>query len=139
MSDIIQRALRSRAVFQLSTLVLTSMFWWSGLLKLWDFAGARREMEHFGLEPSALFAAATIAVQLGGSALIVVGRRRAWLGAAALVAFTLATIPLAHPFWALDGPAAFLEKAFAQEHVSITGALVLAAILAELKFGSDHA
>lgn len=138
MPGFVARALRSRTVHVLGLLVLTSMFWWSGLAKLWDFAAARGEMAHFGLEPSAWFAAATIVVQLGGSALVVFGRRRAWLGAMALVAFTLATIPLAHPFWRLDGPSAFLEKAFAQEHITVVGALLLAAVLAELRFGDTH-
>lgn len=132
------RVLRSQAAFRLGALVLTSMFWWSGITKLWDFAGARAEMAHFGLEPTAWFAAGTIALQLAGSAFIVFGGRYAWLGAAALAAFTLATIPLAHAFWALEGPAAFLERAFAQEHLTVVGALLLAAILADLKSGSSH-
>ncbi len=130
----LQGLLRTRAAFRVGATVLTSMFWCSGLAKLWDFAGARAEMAHFGLEPTAFFAAATIALQLGGSALVVFGARRAWLGAAALGAFTLATIPLAHPFWAVDGPAAFVERAFAQEHLSIIGALWLAAAGAEPSF-----
>ena len=138
MPNFIARAFRSRIAFHLGALVLTSMFWWSGLVKLWDFTAARGEMAHFGLEPSTFFAASTITVQLGGSALIVFGRRWAWLGAAALAAFTLATIPLAHAFWTLDGPAAFLEKAFAQEHTTVVGALLVVAILAELRFRGGH-
>ena len=135
MQSFIHTLLRSRTLYQLGALLLTSMFWWSGLVKLFDFGAAQGEMAHFGMQPAALFAAATIAVQLGGSALIVFGRRWAWLGAGALAAFTLATIPLAHAFWTLGGSAAFVEKTFAQEHTSVIGALVLAAILAELKFG----
>jgi transmembrane protein len=135
MTSFVHSLLRSHALFYLGALVLTSMFWCSGLSKLWDFGAAQDEMAHFDIEPSALFAVATIVVQLGGSALIVFGRRWAWLGAGALSAFTLATIPLAHPFWTLSGPAVLLEKAFAQEHASVVGALLLAAILAELKFG----
>ena len=138
MLSTVRSLLRSHALFYVGALMLTSMFWWSGLAKLWDFDTAQGEMAHFGMEPSALFAAATIVVQLGGSALIVFGRRWAWLGAGALAAFTLATIPLAHPFWTLSGPAAFPEQAFAQEHISVVGALFLAAILAELKFGKHN-
>jgi uncharacterized membrane protein YphA (DoxX/SURF4 family) len=136
MPSFIQSLLRSRAVFHFSALALTFMFWWSGVAKLWDFGAVQGEMAHFGLHPAALFAAATIAVQLGGSALIVFGGRWAWLGAGALASFTLATIPLAHPFWALSGPAGFIEKAFAQEHTSIVGGLLLAAVLGELRQAS---
>ena len=95
-------------------------------------------MAYFVLQPPALFAAATIAVQLGGSTVVVFGRRRAWLGAGALILFTLATIPLAHAFWALSGSAAFVEQAFVQEHLSMVGGLLLAALLGELKYGGPH-
>ena len=43
---------------------------YSGVAKLLDFHGAMAEQAHFGLSPPALFAGLTIAVQLGGFALI---------------------------------------------------------------------
>lgn len=129
----ISACLQSSWLFYAGVVVVTYMFWWSGLTKLWDFAGTQAEMAHFGLNPPWFFALATIAVQLAGSALVVFGGRYAWLGAAALALFTLATIPLAHDFWNMQGQAAFVEKLWAQEHVSIVGGLILAAILAELR------
>ena len=50
-----------------------------------------------------------------------------------LALFTLATIPLAHDFWNMQGQAATLEKLWAQEHISIVGGLILAAIVADLR------
>ena len=129
----IQFLLRSRWLFHLGAAVLTYVFWWSGLTKVFDFSGAQAEMIHFQLNPPTLFALATIVVQLGGSALIIVGSRGAWLGAGALATFTLATIPFAHRFWEMDGMVAFLEKALVQEHITVIGGLVLAAMLAELR------
>lgn len=129
----IQSLLRARWLYHLGAVILTSVFWWSGISKVFDFAGAQAEMRHFGLNPPTLFALATIAVQLGGSALIIAGSRWAWLGAGALAVFTLATIPLAHRFWEMDGMVGFLEKALVQDHISVIGGLVLAAILAELR------
>lgn len=122
----------NKVLFYLGAGVLTYMFWWSGLTKLWDLQGTQAEMAHFGLNPPWLFAFGTIAVQLLGSVLVIFGGRRAWLGAAALALFTLATIPISHDFWNLQGQAAFLEKLWAQEHVSVVGGLVLAAILASV-------
>ena len=121
--------------FYLGAVVVTYMFWWSGLTKLWDLPGTQAEMAHFGLNPPWLFALATIAVQLAGSALVIFGGRFAWLGAAPLALFTLATIPISHDFWNMQGQAAFLEKLWAQEHISIVGGLILAAILADLRSG----
>jgi hypothetical protein len=70
---------------------------------------------------------------LGGSGLVIFGKRWAWLGAGALAVFTLATIPMAHDFWNMDGQIGFLEKTLVQEHMSIIGGLILAAILGELR------
>jgi uncharacterized membrane protein YphA (DoxX/SURF4 family) len=109
---------------------MTYMFWRSGVAKLWDFSGTLGEMAHFGLNPAWLFAAGTIALQFAGSALVVFGGRFAWLGAAPLALFTLASIPIAHDFWNMRPEAAFGERLIAQEHVSVVGGLLLAALLA---------
>jgi uncharacterized membrane protein YphA (DoxX/SURF4 family) len=125
--------LQTRWLFYLGAAALTSVFWWSGLTKMWNFTEAQAEMAHFGLKPPGVFALMTIVLQLGGSALVIVGKRWAWLGAGALALFTLATIPLAHDFWHMEGPMAFLEKTMVQEHVSVIGGLILAAILGQLR------
>lgn len=106
--------------------VLTYMFWASGLAKLLDFQGGVAEMAHFGLEPAVTFNIATILVQLGGSLLIIVNRW-AWLGAGALAVFTLATIPIAHAFWTMEEPMKTVEFYVVMEHISIIGGLMVAA------------
>ena len=106
------------------------MFWTSGIAKATHFSATLGEMAHFNLQPAWLFATGTIALQLGGSLLVVLGGRYAWLGASALALFTLATIPLAHPFWTLPPEAAFGERLIAEEHISVVGGLIVAALLA---------
>src|SRR5262245_47326929 len=59
-----------------------------GLNKALDFPAAMAEMHHFGLAPAGPLAAATIALELGASAMILAGFYR-WLGALGLAAFTL--------------------------------------------------
>lgn len=113
-------------------LVLTSMFWLSGIAKLADFPAALAEMAHFGLQPAAPIAVAVIVVQLAGSALIISGRH-VWLGAGMLGVFTLLTIPIAHAFWTMDGERAFLEMMFVFEHISIIGGLMVVAALGETR------
>lgn len=131
----IRALLQSSWIFYAGAVGLTYMFWWSGLTKLWDFSGTLAEMAHFRLGPTWFFAVGTIAVQLIGSVLVIFCGRRAWIGAAALALFTLATIPIAHDFWNLQGQAAIPEKLWAQEHLSVVGGLILAAILADLRTG----
>lgn len=131
--DLVASVLRSRWTFHLGAITLTSIFWGSGIGKILDFNAAIEEMRHFGLNPAPLFALATITVQLGASLLIVTGSRWAWLGAGALSAFTLLTIPVAHRFWEMEGAIAFLEKAIVFEHIALVGGLLLVAALAEMR------
>lgn len=122
-----------RLLFYAAALGVTYMFWRSGLAKLADFRATLGEMEHFGLQPAWLFAVGTIVVQLAGSALVIFGGRYAWLGAAPLALLTLATIPIAHDFWNMPDELAFGERLIAQEHISVVGGLVVAALLAREK------
>jgi len=125
--------LRAPWAYHAGAIILTYMYWLSGFTKLFNFSETLGEMSHFGLNPPAVFAVATIIVQLGGSALVILGNRWAWLGAGALIVFTLATIPLAHRFWEMDGPMAMLEMLMVQEHITVVGGLILAAVLAEVR------
>lgn len=110
----------------LARTVLTFMFWASGLAKLIDFPTGVAEMAHFGLEPAVAFNVATIIVQLGGSALIILNRWT-WLGAGALAVFTMLTIPIAHGFWAMEEPFKTIEFHVVMEHITVIGALMVVA------------
>lgn len=112
-------------------ILLTSVFWISGITKLTHFDDAIAEMAHFNLEPAALFVSMTILVQLLGSALIILGGRWVWLGAGALSVFTLSTIPVAHRFWEMPAAESALDLALVQEHFSLVGGLIFAVLIAE--------
>lgn len=129
----IESLLHARWLYYVGAVLLTFIFWGSGLAKLLDFAQAQKEMAMFGLNPTAVFAVATIIVQLGGSALIISGCRLAWLGAGALAVFTILTIFIAHRFWEMTGEQAFHEKMFAFEHITVVGGLIVISMLAELR------
>lgn len=113
-------------------------FAYSGVAKLFSFSDAIAEQAHFGLHPPALFAAATIAVQLGGSALVLFGR--GWLaigGALALAGFTLAATLVGHPFWHESGMDRFRDLNSFLEHFGLIGGFVLVA-LDELDTGATR-
>ena len=128
MPRLIAAILDSRLTSLLGRLLLTFMFWSSGLSKALDWKGGIGDMVHFHLNPPAAYNLATLVVQLVGSALLIFGPWY-WLGAGALAVFTLLTIPIAHAFWTLQGPQRMGEMYTAVEHVSIVGALMLAAAL----------
>ncbi|ALH82865.1 DoxX family protein [Sphingopyxis macrogoltabida] len=129
----IARLLGNNGLLTLAAALLTLPYWSSGVAKLFDMGGALGEARHFGLEPAALVVTLTIAVQIGGSLLVILGRQ-AWLGAGALGVFTAAATLVAHPFWQVADPMArFHERNTFLEHVGLIGGLMLAAVLQERK------
>jgi transmembrane protein len=110
----------------LARIVLTYMFWASGLAKLIDFNGGMAEMAQFGLQPAAVFNTLVIITQLGGSALII-ANRYTWLGAGALGIFTALTIPLVHTFWTMEEPFRTIEFYVVMEHITVIGGLMVVA------------
>lgn len=110
---------------------LASAFILSGIVKLTDFAGATAEVRALtGLEPAPLVAAAVIAVQLGGSALLLIGGRMAAVGAVLLGGFTLAASIAAHDFWNADAAFWVRQATTFCEHLGLIAGLALAAVLA---------
>jgi len=123
--------LRFPALSILARVLLTLPYWWSGVSKIADLHGALAEAAHLGLQPAWLIVAATVLVQLGGSAAVIFGRAT-WLGAGALGVFTAAATLIAHPFWTVADP---MERFHALntflEHIGLIGGFMLAAILVE--------
>ncbi len=125
----IARLVRHPATLTLARVALTSAYWLGGLVKLTDFAGARAEMAHFGLAPTAAYAAATIAVELAGSALVIAGRA-VWLGAGMLAVFTVLATLRAHAFWTVVGPERAMAFNAFFEHLGLVAGFVLVTALA---------
>lgn len=104
-------------------------FLYSGVAKLFDFPSAIAEQLHFGLQPPALFAVATIATQLGGSALVLFTRGwSAVLGALGLAGFTLLATLIGHPFWNETGADHFRDLNSFLEHFGLIGGFLLIAV-----------
>ena len=103
-------------------------FLFSGIAKLLDFSGAVAEFSGLGFALPALFAALTIALQLGGSAAVIAMRSKpAILAALALAVFTIAATLIAHAFWTFEGPARVQHSNIFVEHLSIAFALAFVA------------
>ncbi|WP_420996802.1 DoxX family protein [Cupriavidus sp. 30B13] len=110
----------------LALLALCAAYLQGGLTKLADFGGAIAEMQHFGLAPAAPLAAATIALELGASLLILGGWFR-WLGALALAGFTVMASFLANRFWEAPPGAQFMMANAFFEHIGLAGGFLLVA------------
>jgi uncharacterized membrane protein YphA (DoxX/SURF4 family) len=112
----------------LARVVLTCAYWIGGLNKAFHFQDAIAEQAHFGLQPAALFAVATIAVELIGSLMVISGRW-VWLGAGALGVFTLMANLVANAFWNMDGQARFMAMNAFLEHLGLIAGFVIVSIL----------
>lgn len=115
-----------RLLHGLALLALCAAYLEGGITKLMDFGGALAEMQHFGLAPAAPLAVAVIALELGGSALVLSGHLR-WLGALALGVFTVAASFIANDFWAMTGPDRIPAMHAFFEHLGLAGGFALVA------------
>jgi uncharacterized membrane protein YphA (DoxX/SURF4 family) len=110
---------------------LCAVFVFSGVAKLADPAGAAAEVRGLGLEPAAFVVAATVIVQLAGSAAILFARGIARAaGAFALLVFTLAATFVGHAFWYETDAARSRDLNVFLEHVGLAGAFLLVAVRA---------
>jgi uncharacterized membrane protein YphA (DoxX/SURF4 family) len=112
---------------------LVSAFVIGGFAKLFDFAGAITEQEHFGLRPGWLWAALAITVEIGGSAFVAAGRW-VWLGAGGLGVLTAVAMLTANNFWALSGNDRFMALNAFFEHLGLIAGLVLVSA-----YAAEHA
>jgi len=111
-----------------SRVALVSAFLIGGIQKLTDFPAAAAEQAHFGLQPAWFWAAAAIIVELGGSALVIVGRW-VWLGAGGLGVLTAVAMLAANDFWAITGRDRFMAVNAFFEHLGLIAGPVLISLL----------
>ena len=112
----------------ISRIALVSAFLIGGIQKLTDFNGAIAEQAHFGLEPASLWAIAAIIVEIGGSALVILGRF-VWLGAGGLGVLTAIAMLTANSFWTMEGHDRFMALNAFFEHLGLIAGLALVAVM----------
>ena len=123
----VRTILRAPLIWPAARLALVSAFLIGGLTKLSDFSAAVAEQEHFGLNPGWLWAALAIIVELGGSALVMLGWL-VWLGAGGLGVLTAVAMLTANDFWHLTGHDRFMALNAFFEHLGLIAGLVIVSI-----------
>jgi uncharacterized membrane protein YphA (DoxX/SURF4 family) len=121
-----RKILSSQAIYLVALLGLCAAYLQGGIDKALDFEAAVAEARHFGLEPAALMASATIFTELCGSVLILTGVLR-WLGALWLAGFTLMATFIANRFWELPASDRFMVENSFFEHLGLVGGFLLVA------------
>ena len=113
----------------LGRLMLIGAYLFGGFATLLHWPAASAEQAHFDLQPPALWAALTIAVEIGGS-LLVLSRHLIWLEAGVLASFTLLAALLASAFWTMEGGERFTATNAFFEHIGLAGGFILVALIA---------
>jgi putative oxidoreductase len=103
--------------------LIAQLFVVAGLGKLMAFAKTAAFMANKGIPLPEVLLVATIALELGGSILLVVGWKARWI-AAALFGFTLIATLVFHPFWAVEPQVAKDELNNFMKNLAIMGAML---------------
>jgi putative oxidoreductase len=104
--------------------LLASLFLISGFDKIGAFAGTAGAIASKGLPLAEVLAAATIAFEIGGGLLLIIGLKARWV-AAAFAAFTLVATFLFHAYWAAPEAQQFVQKLMFLKNLSIVGGLLM--------------
>lgn len=115
---------------------LSAVFLYSGLTKLLDLPAAYQEVVGLGLPFPWAALAVTLAVQLAGGLMVLLGWH-ARLGAFILAAFTIVATLWAHGFWSLSGPERVRQLTVSLEHLAIVGGFILIMVRGPGPFSLD--
>ncbi|MDQ6917609.1 MAG: DoxX family protein [Pseudomonadota bacterium] len=127
---------QSDALALVGRILLGLIFVLSGFQKLMGFSGLVGSIAGKGLPMAEVLAVLTIAIELGGGLLLVIGLEARW---AALVLF-LFIIPVTlvyHNFWTMDGAQYAMNKIQFMKNLSIMGGMLLAAAFGPGRYSVD--
>jgi putative oxidoreductase len=111
----------------LARVCLSFVFLWSGVSKAFHPAAGREEIAALGLPYPSLFLPLTVACQIAGGLMVLVGFW-ARLGALALLGFTVMATLLAHGTRGLTGDKRLQQETTAFEHLAIVGGFLFVVI-----------
>lgn len=104
--------------------LLALMFLDAGYGKIGGFAGTAGYITSKGLPLPEVLAAATLALELLGGLLLVIGWKARW-AAAALALFTVLASVIFHNYWALPEAQQMMQKLLFLKNLAVTGGLLL--------------
>ncbi len=119
--------------------LLAQLFIVSGIGKIGKFGGVAAYMASMGLPMAQVLLVLTIALELGGGILLVVGWQARWV-ATALFGFTFITAVIFHPFWSADAASFPNQLNNFLKNLSIMGGMlyVMAYGAGPLSLGADR-
>jgi putative oxidoreductase len=104
-------------------ILLAFIFIMAGFNKIPGFTGTAGYIASKGLPMSEVLAALTIAVEIGGGIMLVVGWNARW-AAAALAGFCVLAALIFHPFWTVAAASQQTEMIMFMKNLAIAGGLL---------------
>ena len=120
----------------LARFCLSFVFLWSGVSKALHPAAGKAEVAALGLPDAALFLWLTVACQIGGGLMVLLGFW-ARLGALGLLGFTVIATLLAHGTRGLTGEKRQQQETTAFEHLAIVGGFLFVVIHGAGRLSAD--
>ena len=120
-------------------ILLAQIFIISGVGKIGKFAGTAAYIASMGMPMAEALLVLTIALELGGGILLVLGWQARWL-ATAFFGFTFLTAVIFHPFWSADAASFANQLNNFMKNLSIMGGMlyVMAYGAGPYSLGADH-
>ena len=107
-------------------LLIAVMFLLAGISKIGAFAGTSGYIASKGLPMPDVVAALTIAVEIGGSLLLILGFCTRW-AALALAGFTLLAAVIFHNYWTMPAAQQTMQQIMFMKNIAIVGGLLTVA------------
>ena len=120
----------------LGRVLLSVIFVISGEHKIADFSSTAGYIASKGLPAAQALAALTIAVELGGGLLLLLGWKARW-AALAIAVFTVLAALFFHNFWTMSGPEAMNNQIHFMKNLAITGGMLMVAAFGPGRFSID--
>ena len=105
-------------------ILLSIIFIMSGISKITGFAGTAGWMTSKGLPVPEVLLAASIVIELGAAAMIVLGFKARW-GAAALFLWMIPVTFLFHNFWAVPADQQMIQQIMFMKNLGLMGGMLI--------------
>ena len=114
----------TNALALVGRILLAAMFLLAGFDKIGGFAGTAGYIASKGLPVPQVLAAATIALEVIGGLLLIIGWKARWV-ALAFAAFTLVASFVFHNYWMLPPAQQMAQQLFFMKNMSIVGGMLM--------------
>lgn len=114
----------TNALALIGRILLALMFVLAGLDKIGGFAGTAAYIASKGLPVPQVLAAATIAVEVLGGLMLVIGWKARW-AALALAGFTLLASVIFHNYWAMPADQQMVNQLMFMKNLAVAGGMLM--------------